>query len=303
MCEKRKQSCLLLLFRSLHQQSVRSTASSTRAATLLVFAHSFLDATLDDMPNFAQNPHEAPPPDYGLECFLPARQPLVVNDFLISHEEAAQRLLAIWQAQNALDRQEWDAHLEADVQAAQRAREQQQHEEEERQRLLMEEQGTALQEEKKKNRNKFLPFADTQISTSTPILPSPLALRKLRKGEYCELYFFTNKGLADAQAYSPSMDDEALAITQDDHGLHSFVPVAAARAKQSVIEDKDLTWAQIDEATHRMLQAMKENGWDQKRLESHLGFWMALGAHEWRHDSEETSRRALIVYQATARRR
>ena len=99
------------------------------------------------------------------------------------------------------------------------------------------------------------------------------------------------------------MDDEALAITQDDHGLHSFVPVAAARAKQSVVEDKDLTWAQIDEATHHMLQAMKENGWDQKRLESHLGFWMALGVHEWRHDSEEMSRKALIVYQATAWRR
>jgi len=70
------------------------------------------------MPNIAQNPHEAPPPDYGLDHFLPARQPLV-NDFLISHEEAAQRLLAIWQAQNALDRQEWDAQLEAEVQAAQ----------------------------------------------------------------------------------------------------------------------------------------------------------------------------------------
>jgi len=71
------------------------------------------------MPNIAQNPHEAPPPE--LDRFLPARQPLV-NDFLISHEEAAQRLLAIWQAQNALDRQEWDAQLEAEVQAAQRAR-------------------------------------------------------------------------------------------------------------------------------------------------------------------------------------
>ena len=94
-----------------------------------------------------------------------------------------------------------------------------------------------------------------------------------------------------------------LAITQDDHGLHLFIPVAAARAKQSVVEDMDLTWAQINEAMHRMLQAMKENGWDQKRLESHLGFWMALGAHEWRHDSKETSRKALIVYQATVRRR
>ena len=82
------------------------------------------------MPNIAQNPHEAPPLDYGLDHFLPARQPLV-NDFHISHKEVAQRLLAIWQAQNALDRQEWDAQLEADVQAVQRAREQQQHEEEE----------------------------------------------------------------------------------------------------------------------------------------------------------------------------
>ena len=98
------------------------------------------------------------------------------------------------------------------------------------------------------------------------------------------------------------MDDEVIAITQDDHRLHLFVPVAAARAKQSVVKDKDLTWAQVDKATHRMLQAMKENGWDQKRLESHMGFWMALRAHEWRHNSEETSRKALIVYQATARR-
>ena len=254
------------------------------------------------MPNLAQNPHEAPPPDFGLDCFLPAQQPLV-NDFHISHEEAAQRLLAIWQAQNALDRQEWNVQLEADARATQQAREQQCHKDKEQQRLQMEEQESVLQEERKKNCNKFLLFADTQISTSTPVLPSPLALRKLRKGEYCELYFFTNKDLMDMQAYLPLVDDEALAITQDNQGLHSFVPVAAARAKQLVIEDKDLTWPQIDEAMHRILQAMKENGWDQKRLESHLGFWMALGAHEWRHDAEETSRKALIIYQATARRR
>lgn len=204
--------------------------------------------------------------------------------------------------QNALDRQEWDAQQEVQAQEAHRAREQQQQQDEEQARAQIEDQEAALQEERKKNRTKFLPFADTQISTSTPVLPSPLALRKLRKGEYCELYFFTNKGLADAHACSRSLDDEALAITQDDQGLHSFIPVVAARAKHSVIEDRDLTWAQLDEATHHMLQAMKENGWDQKRLEAHLSFWMALGAHEWRHDSEDTAKRALIVYQATARK-
>ena len=250
------------------------------------------------MPNIMQNPHEATPPDYGLDRFLPARQPLV-DDFNISHEEASQRLLAICQMQNALDRQEWDAQQEVLAQEAHRAREQQQQQDDERARVQTEEQEVALQEERKKNRTKFLPFADMQISTATPVLPSSLTLRKLHKGEYCELYFFTNKGLADAQACLCSMDDKALAITQDDHGLHSFIPVVAARAKHSVIEDKDLTWAQLDEATHCLLQAMKENGCDQKWLEAHLSFWMALGAHEWRHDSEETARRALIVYQAT----
>jgi len=55
---------------------------------------------------------------------------------------------------------------------------------------------------------------------STPILLSPLTLCKLCKGEYCKLYFFMNKGLADMQVYSPSMDNEVLAITQDNHRLH-----------------------------------------------------------------------------------
>jgi hypothetical protein len=66
---------------------------------------------------------------------------------------------------------------------------------------------------------------------------------------------------------------------------------------------KDLTWVEVDEAAPRLLQAMRENGWDGERIQSHLQFWMALGSHEYRHDSDEFGKRALIVYQDTARRR
>ncbi|KAL4063389.1 hypothetical protein V8B97DRAFT_2026431 [Scleroderma yunnanense] len=222
------------------------------------------------MPNLAQNPYEAALPNYLLDHFFPTRQPLV-EGFDIMQEEVAQHLMAIWQAQNTLDCQKWDA-------------EQQQHAQEE-------EHNAILWDEQKKNWNKFLPFADTQISIMPPILSSSLALWKLCKGKYCKLFFLPTKTWL--------MPKLSLALTQDDQGLHTFIPIVATRVKQSVIEDKDLSWAQIDESTHHILQAMKENRWDQKHIDSHLQFWMALGAHEWRHDPDKTTKQALIIYQAT----
>lgn len=134
-------------------------------------------------------------------------------------------------------------------------------------------------------------------------LPSSLATCKIRKGDYVELFYFTNFGLAEAEMTAHSVDDEALTLTRDGEGLHSFILVAAAKTKDSVIQDKDLTWAQIDEAAPRMLQAMKENGWDDERVQSHLKFWMALSAHGYRHSPDEYGKHALIAYQAFSRRR
>ncbi|KAL4066381.1 hypothetical protein V8B97DRAFT_2025516 [Scleroderma yunnanense] len=105
---------------------------------------------------------------------------------------------------NAIERQEWDTQ-------------------EEQQHAQTEEQELVLHEERKKNCNKFLPFTDTQIFAALPVLSSPLTLHKLQKGEYCKLYFFMNKGLADTQAISHTVDNEALAITQNEHGLHTYI--------------------------------------------------------------------------------
>ncbi|KIK75489.1 hypothetical protein PAXRUDRAFT_18962 [Paxillus rubicundulus Ve08.2h10] len=133
-----------------------------------------------------QNPHNAIQPDYGTDCFTPTRQPLVVN-FGISHEEAVHCLLEIWMVQNQLECQEWDIWQEAE---ADEARQEQEH--------ILQEEEAVHQEERKKNCSKFLPFNDIKVASTIPIMPSPHALRKLWKGKYVELDYFTNKGLAEA---------------------------------------------------------------------------------------------------------
>ncbi|KIK79509.1 hypothetical protein PAXRUDRAFT_87766, partial [Paxillus rubicundulus Ve08.2h10] len=177
-----------------------------------------------------------------------------------------------------------------------------QQKEEECQRLLEEEQEIARQEEQKKNHNKFLPYNKVPILSAIPKLPSALAVHKLKKGDYVEMYHFTNKGLAEAEVSSCSLNDDAFAPTKDDNGHHSFIPIAAAKAKETIIPDKDLTWAEIDKATPHLLLEMKENGWDEERVQSHLQFLMALSAHKYRHDADEYGKRALIIYQDIVRR-
>lgn len=99
------------------------------------------------------------------------------------------------------------------------------------------------------------------------------------------------------------VDDEALSIVQDENGFHSFIPAAAARSKNSVINDEDLSWPHFDEAAHHMLEAMKENGWDDQCVNAHLQFWMTLSAHEWKNGADEISKKSLLIYQACVRRR
>ncbi|KIK90618.1 hypothetical protein PAXRUDRAFT_14248 [Paxillus rubicundulus Ve08.2h10] len=193
------------------------------------------------------NPHNAQAPVYNHERFRAMRQPLVDN-FNITHEQAAQRLTNIWQAQNLVERQEWDLQQEENDEANRLDQERRQQQEEECQHLLEEEQELTRQEEWKNNHNKFLPYNKVPMSSAIPKLPSALAVCKLKKGDYVKMYHFTNKGLAEAEASSHSLNDDAFALTKDDNSHHSFIPIAAAKAKETIIPDKDLMWAEIDEA-------------------------------------------------------
>ncbi|KAI9566694.1 hypothetical protein HD554DRAFT_1992435, partial [Boletus coccyginus] len=135
-------------------------------------------------------------------------------------------------------------------------REEEQHTAEAQRLADAQEQENAKKDDRKKNRNKFLDFLDTSIPSTALVIPSPLTTRKLHKGEFCELFFFINKGLAEAESAMYSVNNEALSIVQDENGLHSFIPAAATCAKNSVINDEDLSWPQFDEGAHCLLKAM-----------------------------------------------
>ncbi|KAI6141386.1 hypothetical protein BKA82DRAFT_158761 [Pisolithus tinctorius] len=96
-----------------------------------------------------------------------------------------------------------------------------------------------LQEDKKKYHHKHVPILQDAIIPTEPIIvPAHITTCKLCKGDDCELYFFTNKGLKDAELTPQSTDNDAMALLQSGDGLHSFVLIAAAHAKATSPEMK-----------------------------------------------------------------
>jgi hypothetical protein len=113
----------------------------------------------------------------------------------------------MWQAQNIVDREIRDNQQVELAEAPRLQQEEHWLEEEEQQHALDEEKELAKQEEWKKNHTKFLTYNKVPISTKIIRLPLPIATHKLKKGDYVELYYFTNKGLAEAEASTRSTDN------------------------------------------------------------------------------------------------
>ncbi|KAI5981748.1 hypothetical protein EDD15DRAFT_2182644 [Pisolithus albus] len=224
------------------------------------------------------DPNLAVRPDFSSDDFAEAR--LQLTSDTVDDGQAARILATLWDIQNAKDIRRWNAHREEEDQMARALAEQEAEEAAQKQRRLREEAEAALAEERKKNKAKYAP-----------------------KGEYCELYFFTNDGLAEAEAFNPSVDDEALTLLKADNGQHIWVPASNTRDKSSVIRDEDLTWEQFGEASVRLLEAMREHEWQEDRIEMHVKFWTALETHPWRRSPLTLLKRALLLYQSQQRQR
>ncbi|KAI6027142.1 hypothetical protein EDC04DRAFT_2573143, partial [Pisolithus marmoratus] len=131
---------------------------------------------------------------------------------------------------------------------------------------------------------------DTVILTGPIIIPSQVAIQKLHKGDFIELYYFTNKGLHNAELFMWLADNDALTLLQTSNSLHSFVPLATAQMKGSTMRDEDLSWEEFSEVAHCLATTMKENDWLEERIDSHIKFWLALKSHPWRHGTCKISK-------------
>lgn len=248
-----------------------------------------------------EDPHLAVRPDFSSDDFVEARLQLT-ND-AVNDEQASRILGTLWDIQNAKDIQRWNARKEEEAQMARDLAEQAAEAQAQQQRRLREEEEAALAEERKKNKSKYAPVPDVEVPSGPVNIPAPYATRKLKKGEYCELYFFTNAGLAEAESFNTSVDDEALTLLKSDNGQHVWIPASHSRDKSAIIKDEDLTWEQFGEAGLRLINAMREHDWQRDRIDMHIKFWTALEEHPWRRSPRNHLNRALLLYQSQQRQR
>ncbi|KIK91074.1 hypothetical protein PAXRUDRAFT_13981 [Paxillus rubicundulus Ve08.2h10] len=247
-----------------------------------------------------ENPHHSIQPDFASNTHAEAH--LQLADHGIAEDLIIPTLQALWTLSNNQAKQCWDVRLEQEAQEAHEAQRAAAEEENLCQCALKEEQDLAKQEERKKNKIKFIPVPDISVPTESIVIPSSYALTKLCKVEYCELYYFTNHGLADAKTTTPSFDDEALALTKSDNGIHSFVSLSSVKAKSSLVKDEDLTWEEFSQANFCMINAMHESEWPDEHIWMHVDFWLSIETHEWCHDTSSYNRSSLLTYQVCVRK-
>ena len=265
------------------------------------------------MANQPLNPFDALAPDFAEPEFAAQRQ--LLTDSGIPEEQAAIILANIWQANNARDR-EARRRDQADQDQAQRDQALAEEEENERRRqaeadLL----DAARLEDRKKNKAKYNPIRDVPVPSGPIIIPCASAQSKMKKGSYCDLWYFTNRGLKAAEKSATSQDDlDYVTVQRDADDTRVLVvapatdlPLSKSREKKDdafkPVADEDISWEDFLEATPRIIVSMKDNDWAEDRVQMFVNFWTAIHGHPWRHASDRFSQQALRVYQAQQRRK
>ncbi|KAG1812960.1 uncharacterized protein BJ212DRAFT_1220009, partial [Suillus subaureus] len=139
-----------------------------------------------------EDPNLAVRPDFTSQEHEASRQQLISDG--LTEQRAAQSLAALWTLANNADKKRWALRQQRLLEAGQR----EEGEDEERQQQRKKEEEAARLEEREKNKNKYVPIVHRKVPSDPTILPAQYAMKKLKSGDYCELHYFTNRGLEDA---------------------------------------------------------------------------------------------------------
>ncbi|KAG1744540.1 uncharacterized protein EDB91DRAFT_1272466 [Suillus paluster] len=247
-------------------------------------------------------PSDAVLPDFTTAEYGDARARLIEKG-IVDNVLAAEALAAIWTLNNDAAKDAWADQEEAETRRAHEARRLATEQEQERQQALEDELTAAHKEEHKKNKSKFVPVATAKIPTTPVIIPSNYAVQKLKAGDYCELYYFTNKGLNEAKKNLLSTESRGLILLPGADGQQTWVNADETRDLKAVItKDENFSWEEFNEAAPCMVIAMKQQEWPEDRINMHISFWTALQNHHWCHAIDTLKQRALLLYQSQQRR-
>lgn len=246
------------------------------------------------------NPSLLQCPNFALPVFAAARNALINDD--TNQQQAIDRLRDQWTVFNIGERALWQQQVEADELQLQAQRQEEDNDRALQLAAAQQAKEAEKAEERKTNHFKYLPFPDRPIPATPMFLPSPFATRKIAKGLYCELWYFTNDGLLHARKESRSVDDESMSLAARPDGSYSWIPTAASRDSSSVKDDRHLSWEEFSIAVPRIITAMEAASWPEDRVGMFVTFWGSLQTHEYRSSMDPLDQRALLLYQDEQRR-
>lgn len=241
-------------------------------------------------------------PDFLTDPYQASRASLVTPTITEAH--AADLLRAVWITTNNALRAQWQQQLVDDERLqAEQIRLAEEAAEHLQQTLRLEEETTKA-DERKKNRSKHLPIPmrPRPDATDDEVLVSDFALRKIDKGHYVELYYWTNLGIQEAHSTYRTRDDEGLIPTTTADGTTAWVTAAGAKPSSAVIADRNLSTVEFAQAVPRMISALEEYDWPVQRVTMLARFWGAIMLHRYWNSIDSIAQRAILIYQEEQRR-
>ncbi|KIK91856.1 hypothetical protein PAXRUDRAFT_13550 [Paxillus rubicundulus Ve08.2h10] len=118
------------------------------------------------------------------------------------------------------------------------------------------------EEEMKKNKHKYLPtLQGVGVPTESPVITAIHVVCKLDKGEYVELWHFTNNRLDNTLDTSTSVDPDTMVMSCLPDGSMAWVSAAAARSSTKLVEDQNLIFEDFCQAAPRFVEAIQQANW------------------------------------------
>ena len=138
----------------------------------------------------------------------------------------------------------------------------------------------------KKNKTKYTPIPKRGVPSRPLIILAISAVRKMDKGEYVLIWYYTKVGLENAKSFV-AIDNDALTLVTNSDGTTTAIPATSSRDAKGMVEDHDLTMEQFQVGAMRMLTAMKQANWPTDRIQMMEAFWTNIMDHLYRTSLDE----------------
>ncbi|KAG2138546.1 hypothetical protein DEU56DRAFT_701523, partial [Suillus clintonianus] len=195
-------------------------------------------------------------PDFMSDPYRVSRASLVTPTN--TEAQAAETLRVVWVTTNNTLCAQWQQQVVEDERLRTEQQCQAEEEAERQQQALRLKEEVTKADEKKKNCSKHLviPVRPRPDTTDDAALVSDFALRKIDKGQYVELYYWTNIGLQDAHCSYRTRDDEGMVPTTGEDGSTVWVNAGGTKPSDGVVADRNLSVVDFTQAVPRMIATL-----------------------------------------------